>query len=930
MGKASPLYNRQGDVVGAIESIRDITDRKLFEDALRESERKYRSILENIQDVYYRTDPEGNLILASPSAAQLLGYDSVSEMIGINIAQSVYSNPEERSKFLAELNSRGFVTDYEVMIKKRDGTRIYVSTNSHKYFDLSGNFLGVEGIFRDITARKQAEEEILKKNEELAAASEELRTQFDALAESERSTRLSEKRLIMAQEIGHTGCWEYNLRTNEIWGSAEGLRIFGFPAIAGNFPINEIEACIPERERVHQALIDLISAGTDYNLEFTINPADGSASKMIHSIAKLENDAEGNPLRVVGVIQDITERKHADAAVRESTEIYRHFFRTSMDCVFITTKDGRWVDLNDAAVELFGYSNREELMKVRISDLYANPEDRKKHTDTIVEQGYTKEYPVDLRKKDGTVLHTLITSIARYDDDGAVTGFQGTIRDVSESRHTEQAVLESEERYRRITEAISDYIYTVRVENGRAVETRHGPGCVGVTGYTSEEFAADPYLWIRMVVEEDRPKVEDHVRHILLGEDVPAIEHRILRKDGTVHWVRNTPIRQLDADGRLVSYDGVIKDITVTKRAEDLTRTTLQQLSTLISRLNAGVIMVSEDGKVEQVNQALCDIYNLPDTPESLIGLTSQEMVNKILDAYVSPAEALARIRERTARGTHINGYEITLRNERTILVDYIPIIDADGKQRGRIWHHLDITGRKQAENALALASRKLNILSSITRHDILNQLTALSGFLQLYHEVCKGDAKVQEYFKRLMGIIKVIGDQISFTKFYQDLGVEAPVWLRVQDVARKAEVASGFSGVRFTIRTGDLEIFADPLLEKVFFNLFDNANRHGEQVTEIHVNSMFRDGECSIVVEDDGVGVPAADKERIFIRGVGKNTGLGLFLVREILSITGITIRETGVPGKGARFEIIVPAGACRSGKETSYRDQKQQGKRL
>ena len=143
----------------------------------------------------------------------------------------------------------------------------------------------------------------------------------------------------MAQDIGHTGSWEYSLQTGKIRGSAEGAKIYGLPPVAGDFPIDVIETCIPERERVHQALADLIEEGKEYNLEFAINPADGSARKVIISIARLEKDAEGNPIRVVGVIQDITERKRAEeqreALIRElelkNAELERFTYTVSHD-----------------------------------------------------------------------------------------------------------------------------------------------------------------------------------------------------------------------------------------------------------------------------------------------------------------------------------------------------------------------------------------------------------------------------------------------------------------------------------------------------------------------------------------------------------------------------------------------------------------------
>jgi len=152
------------------------------------------------------------------------------------------------------------------------------------------------------------------------------------------------------------------------------------------------------------------------------------------------HDDHGKISAVIETLQDITERKRAEEALRKSEEKYSHFFSTSRDCVFITSKDGRWIDLNDAAVELFGYASREELMQVRIPNLYANPEERSKHISIIAKYGYTKEYPADLLRKDGAIIHSLITTAARYDNEGNVIGYQGTIRDITERRKAEEEI----------------------------------------------------------------------------------------------------------------------------------------------------------------------------------------------------------------------------------------------------------------------------------------------------------------------------------------------------------------------------------------------------------------------------------------------------------------------------------------------------------
>ena len=150
---------------------------------------------------------------------------------------------------------------------------------------------------------------------------------------------------------------------------------------------------------------------------------------------------------------------------------------------------------------------------------------------------------------------------------------------------------------------------------------------------------------------------------------------------------------------------------------------------------------------------------------------------------------------------------------------------------------------------------------------------------------------------------------QIEFTRNYQDLGVQAPAWHKVTDIVMAAKPQN----IALTCACDNCEVFADPMIDKVFFNLFDNTIRHGGKVSAITVQCGVSSDELVITVEDNGIGVPLDEKQKIFEKGYGKHTGFGLFLVREILAITGIFIHETGAHGRGARFEIAIPKGAYR-----------------
>jgi PAS domain S-box-containing protein len=223
-----------------------------------------------------------------------------------------------------------------------------------------------------------------------------------------------------------------------------------------------------------------------------------------------------------------------------------------------------------------------------------------------------------------------------------------------------------------------------------------------------------------------------------------------------------------------------------------------------------------------------------------------------------------------------------------------------------------DVTDRKRAELALLKAHRKLNLLSSVTRHDILNQLTILYGFLEISGAAVAG-TRNEEYVEKEKKAAVAIRRLITFTKDYEEIGQQSPGWQQPDSIIRRAAATIGSPGITINSRLEDLELFADPLLEKVFYNLLDNAIRHGEHTRTITIIAEPVAEGLLIRWDDDGAGVPDAEKKRIFERGVGKNTGLGLFLAREILSLTGITIEETGIFGKGARFDMVVPAGSFR-----------------
>jgi signal transduction histidine kinase len=214
---------------------------------------------------------------------------------------------------------------------------------------------------------------------------------------------------------------------------------------------------------------------------------------------------------------------------------------------------------------------------------------------------------------------------------------------------------------------------------------------------------------------------------------------------------------------------------------------------------------------------------------------------------------------------------------------------------------------RRRAELALAETNKKLNILANLNRHDLSNQLSVIMGYSGLARE-----RDIDPEMKRLIEAIDKAGEamkaQLEFAKDYQELGEKEPEWIDVRSSISSAVKHLNVVGISVRNDVSNIKVLTDPMLEKVFYNLVGNSIMHGEKVKNIRFSSEDSPDGPRIVYEDDGVGIKTEDKERIFERGFGKNTGLGLYLCREILALTGASIRENGKFGSGARFEITIP----------------------
>ncbi|MEI7650151.1 MAG: PAS domain S-box protein, partial [Methanomicrobiales archaeon] len=509
-----------------------------------------------------------------------------------------------------------------------------------------------------------------------------------------------------------------------------------------------------------------------------------------------------------------------------------------------------------------------------------------------------------LETADGRLIYSEFVSFV-YDVDGKNV-MQCNIRDITERKLAEEALHESEDKYRSLVSNIPGIVYRCTNDSDW---TMHyiSEEIEQVSDYPASDFINNAVRSYASIIHpDDRDLVDRSVQKGLTEKAIFSMEYRICRADGSIRWVHEQGQGVFAHDGNLLWMDGVILDQTERKTVEEALAVSEIKYRTLFDNSSDAILIHDMTGRILDVNQVLCD----------RLGYSRHELLQMTPLDFDSPeyAELVTERIGQLMRNKHQMFETCNVRKDGTRIPTEINlrIIEYEGQQAclcvGR-----DITERKMGEVAIRLANKKLALLSSITRHDINNQLTVVMGYLSILEKE-QPDPTLNNYFVKVSNAAQRISSMIQFASEYEKIGVSAPVWQdprTLVDTAAK-DVLFGKVIVRNDLHAG-MEVFADPLIVKVCYNLMDNAVRYGKKITTIRFSYEEAGEDHLIVCENDGDGIVAEEKEKIFERGFGKNTGLGLFLSREILSITGITLRETGEPGKGARFEMMVPKEAWR-----------------
>ncbi|MDN7025192.1 PAS domain S-box protein [Methanoculleus sp. FWC-SCC1] len=724
---------------------------------------------------------------------------------------------------------------------------------------------------------------------------------------------------------------------------------------AAPWDARSLDEILPNTEE-RQALLDRLRRGEDVSgYEARCTFPDQTERNLVISANLLPNNV------IIMTLEDITERKQDEASLRESERHFRELADLLPQPVFEIGGDGCFTFANRSAFAAFGYSPEDLHRGVHVLQTVV-PGDRERAKEGIArlmreERPYSAEYTA--LRKDGSTFPVLIASSC-VRRDGRAQGILGTITDISERKRIEvldQKHMQNLEFLSRTATEFVEMTPTIDIygyisdrllefvpgssnviasidDASRILEVRAIAGSPGFR-HAMEELRdlredglgfAVPSWAIEAMRTGELSEIPGGLQECTFGQVSPEV-CRCLEEatgGGPIYGVGFTWNGRLYADAVIYLPEGHDLDdpavltafihqasIALQRRSVEVElRDREEQYRTLFDNSSDGVLLLTD--AIVDCNGRVLELLGY--TREELLGKTFAEISPEVQPDGRRSVERAQELVFEARAGSPQHVFWQHRRSDGTLIDTEVSLkaLSLHGQTVLLAAMH-DVTDRLRAEKAIQQANTKLQLLSSITRHDILNQITGIVGYMELLGESLPAGAEAQDYYRRIMELTRTIQRQITFTRDYEDMGVKAPLWQRIEAVVSAATESLNPAGVAVAIDTGSAEIFADSMLEKAFFNLIENSVRHGGHATEIRVTFTVRDGKGILRISDNGAGIPVAAKERIFQRGYGKNTGYGLFLVREILSITGMTIREAGAEGDGACFEIVVPEGVWR-----------------
>ena len=899
---AQILFDEDGYISGVAGILRDITERKQAQEALKTSEQKYRSIFENAMEGIFQSTTEGKFISVNPALARIHLYDSPEEMIRHvdNVGRQLWVSSEEWKRYVDALKKNEAV-NFEAEQYRKDGTTCWLSLTTRAIKDEKQKIILYEGMVRDITEQKKFEE-ALEKSEE----------KYRELVQNANS-------IIMRRDIAG-GVTFFNEFAQHFFGYTE-------KEIIGK---NVVGTIVPEYESTGRSLKSLIE-------DIGINP-DCHANNINENMNRkgerfwiawtnkpVYND-EGQVIEILCIGNDITERKRAEEELRREKNFSQTLVQSSPAFFVAISPDGKTIMMNDALLTALGYTGAEVAGRDYLTT-FVPESDRGPLSETFLDIVHLQKSTVNenhILTRQGGQLLVEWHGRPIFNETGEMEYFFGVGIDITDRKRAEARLRESEELYRVAIESSNDGVALLKGADLIYANQKY----LNMFGYDNLEEALHTDRFLR-IHPDDRQIVKDYTAKRQKGEPAPSsYECRGIGKTGETIYMEVSVTKVIYlGEPAFLAY---LRDVTERKTQEE----ERAKLWSAVERAGEGVFMLTPDKHYSYVNMAFCSTYDF--TREELLGESTA-----IMRSDRHPKSFHNSIWNGLREGKTYSGRQTRKKKDGTLIdveTTIAPVLDASGAVIHYVGVERNITEQLQIEDQLRQAQKMeaIGTLAGGIAHDFNNILSAIIGYgemLDIFHsaECPQIKPELQEILKAAFRAKDLVQQILTFSRKTKQERMSLDILPVIKESLKflRASLPSTIEIIQsLDPKLGP--VLADPTqMQQVVMNLCTNAAhamREMGGVLEVRLTEVVigkENGEkvlklapglyARLTVKDSGHGIPPEILPKIFdpyftTKEMGEGTGLGLAIVEGIVKGHGGTITVESKPGGGTVFQVFIP----------------------
>jgi len=920
---ASPGLDENGAYAYGLFLVSDISELKKADDAVRQSELYYRTLVETSPSGVITMTPEGHIQTANAQAVRMLGYENLDEVVGRNLFDYIAPNDLEKcNATLARAAEKGSTRSTECTLISNDSTGFCAELNISTIRNPDSSISAFVCILTDITERRKAEYLIRKSEEKHRSLVEGI---SNIVFTTDAKGKLTYVSPVIQTLLGY--------EPSELTG-------------------NHFYKLAPPDERYKIGLM-LKNAMSDKTGPEEFRMVDKSGNLHIVRIVAQPYREKGRPVGINGLIEDVTDLKKAEHKLKKIELQYRAVVEDQTDLICRFRPDFSITFVNPAFSRYYQKPEGEALNTSLLSLVSKNEQEQiREIMATLTQERPVKTFEHGSVSPKGTAhaYHTTIRAI--YNTQKEAIEYQSSSRDITELKQyyeQSQHLLEELQLHQAELESQNEELILLRKKAERSERkyldlydfapagyftVARGGIITGVnlTGAAMLGRSRDAVLNQQLqdfIAPEHQETFISFCKRVFGSSRKQKCEIALVPANSDDQVV-------IQADGKRIEQEPdaeqqcriVMTDITERVMADKALQESENLLKRMINGSPVPIFVIDKNHRVTYWNTAMHSCTGIPakdviGTTQHWKGFYPEErpcLSDLIVDGDYGKIPQLypkVAFKSQLIDGAYeeVNFFPTMGDRGKWLHITVSPVYDTRKNIIAALETFIDITDLKLAEETIKSANKKLNTLTSITRHDIINQLTILLTYIEYLEEKLPDDPEIRKHATNIRTAANTIQNLVVFTREYQSLGMEMACWYDLGKLVEKIISKSSARPITTHIDTKGVMIYADPLIERVFENLVDNAIRHGGSVSEIGVTFQETNGGGTIVFSDNGAGIPADQKTRIFAKDAGRKKRFGLFLSKEILNYHGISICENGEPGKGARFEIEVPRSRYKIG---------------